>query len=171
MYRYRSPYTIATKRADIDIVVLLCLQTGEREVLTGNQGIFYHNSRRFIRTVHHRVDRHIGCKHGELPQVIIRTAAPRQINGVRRIIGLDEIIGIDTRRIFQFDIIDEYFAIHLQATDTGSDGDIIVCQLIVRENETCFLEVRTADIERIKRHEGTLDGNILHCTDIQNAGR
>ena len=100
------------------------------------------------------------------PLVIVRNAVPGHVDGVRCRVVEFEVKRLDTRRIFELHIIDDDIATHHQVgSQTGRDRQLIVRQIVVREDETCLLERRSADINRIKGHKAVLIGDVVHRTD------
>ena len=83
----------------------------------------------------------------------------------------DKVVRLDTRRIFQLDVINQDIATHEEVgSQTRGDSQLVMHQVIVREDETCLLE-RVTYANRIERHEGVLIGDIAHRTDDHHSLR
>ena len=122
-------------------------------MLTGYNRVIYHYRRCTVSAVLDSADSRIGRQHFHLPFIVIRDTIPYQINLIRIHYRLVEIVSLDTRRIFQLDVVNEHITIHHQSTQTGRESDIIISQITIRENITHFLKCRSAYLNGIKRHE------------------
>ena len=170
-HRCRDPCAVPAKGTYIDIVGARCLQVLQMEGLTGHNRITQHVIGSVIRVVLNGIDADIRTEHFHFPQVGIRGTVPRQVNRMRCKTRLLQVICLNTRRVFELDVINNHIATHEQVTQTGCNGDIVIRQLVVREDETHFLEVRTIHEDGIERHKSIRVLYILHRTDIDNRRR
>ena len=141
------------------------------EVLANHQCIVHNRQRMIVRTILDSNSSDVSRQYFYLPGIVVGCTAPSQIDIMRRIRRLMEVIRLDTRGVLQLHIVNQHITIHHQATQTRSDGNLVVRQLIIREDETCFLKRRTTHLDGIERHEGALVLDILHRTYNHHSGR
>ena len=172
IYIKRYPRVLIAGSTHVEVIVLLRSQLVFIEMLTGHDRIRYDIVSVIIGIILNLRDRNGLAQQFHLPGIVIRYTAPGHVDRVRRRMIQLQVEGFDTRRILQLYIVNQDVATHEEVgSQTRGDSQLIMLQLIVREDETRLLEGRTTYAKRIKRHEGVLIGDIAHRTDDHHSLR
>ena len=121
---------------DIDIIRAGRLQAGYTKRCAGEDGVSYDLIGDVIVAALDSRDRDARIEHFNLPSVGWRNTLPCHLKAIRVCIRLADVIRLDTRGVFQLYVVNQDIAAHRQRTQTRGDSDIIVCQLIIRQNQT-----------------------------------
>ena len=135
------PRILITGSTDVEVIVLLCRQLVFEEGLADDGGVGDEIVGMIVVVVLDRRDGHGLTEQLHIPLVIVGNTVPGDIHGVRCRVVEFEIKRFDTRRIFEFDVIDDDIATHDEVrSQTGGDGQLVIRQFVVGKDETCLLE-------------------------------
>ena len=168
----RYPCLLIARRTYVEVIVLLGGQLIVVESLTRYGTVRNDVVAMIVGIVLDSGDRHRLLQHLHYPLVVVRHALPGHIHGVRRRMIQFEVKRLDTRRILQFHIVNQYVATHRQVrAQTGRDSQLVVLQVVVRQDKPCLLERRSAHIDGIQRLEAVLIRDVAHRSDDHHARR